>query len=119
MAKYTTIEEGFAVTGVDSAMRHLFLCLGPDCTPLTEGQRTWDYLKRRCGELKVPVMRTKADCLRVCVGGPWLLIYPDGTWYGNVTVERCEHILQQHIVGGKPVAKWIARTHPLPPPPAA
>ena len=74
---------------------------------------TWDYLKRRCAELNLPVMRTKAGCFRVCVGGPWLLIYPEGTWYGSVTTERCERILQEHVVANKPVTEWIERTQPL------
>ncbi len=113
MAKFATIDEGFAVTGIERAKYHLFLCLGPDCAPMEEGQKTWDYLKRRCGELKLPVMRTKAGCLRVCIGGPWLLIYPEGVWYGAVTPERCERILQEHVVQGKPIAEAAVRTHPL------
>jgi hypothetical protein len=31
------------------------------------------------------VLRTKADCLRVCHDGPILLIWPDGITYGGVT----------------------------------
>ncbi len=113
MAKYESVDEGFAVAGLERAMRHLFLCLGPDCAPIEEGQVVWDFLKRRCAELKLPVMRTKAGCLRVCVGGPWLLIYPEGTWYGALTPERCDRILQEHVVMGRPVAEWAERTHPL------
>jgi (2Fe-2S) ferredoxin len=113
MAKYGTTNEGFAVAGLDRATRHLFLCLGPDCAPIEEGQVAWDFLKRRCAELKLPVMRTKAGCLRVCAGGPWLLVYPEGTWYGAITTERCERILQEHVLAGRPVAEWAVRTHPL------
>lgn len=113
MAKYASVDEGLAAAGIDGAERHLFLCLGPDCAPAEQGQLTWDYLKRRCKELRLPVMRTKAGCFRVCVGGPWLLIYPEGTWYGDVTPERCERILQEHVMGNKPVREWAVRTHPL------
>ena len=113
MPKYATTDEGFAVVKLEAAKWHLFLCLGPDCAPMEEGLVMWDFLKRRCAELKLPVMRTKAGCLRVCVGGPWLLIYPEGTWYGALTPERCERILQEHVLAGNPVAEWAVRTHPL------
>ena len=113
MAKFATIDEGFSAAKLEGSTRHLFLCLGPDCAPLAEGQVVWDFLKRRCAELKLPVMRTKAGCLRVCVGGPWLLVYPEGTWYGAMTAERCERILQEHVLAGQPVAEWAARTQPL------
>ena len=113
MAKYNSVIEGLEAARIAQAERHLFLCLGPDCTPTEQGQATWDYLKRRCAELSLPVMRTKTSCFRVCVGGPWLLIYPEGTWYGAVTPERCERILQEHVVQGKPVHEWAERTQPL------
>ena len=113
MAKFNSIEEGFKAAKLEGAKRHLFLCLGPDCAPMNEGEVTWDFLKRRCSELHLPVMRTKAGCLRVCIGGPWLLIYPEGVWYGGVTPERCERILQEHVVQGIPIKEWVERTQPL------
>jgi len=113
MAQYDSVSEGFEAARVAQAKRHLFLCLGPDCAPMEEGQVVWDYLKRRCAELSLPVMRTKAGCFRVCVGGPWLLIYPEGTWYGEMTTDRCERILQEHVMGGVLVREWVARTQPL------
>ncbi len=112
-AKYKSVSEGLDAAHVAQAERHLFLCLGPNCAPLDEGQVVWDYLKKRCAELNLPVMRTKASCFRICVGGPWLLIYPEGTWYGGMTVERCERILQEHVIAGQPVTEWITQTQPL------
>ena len=50
MAKFNTIDEGYVAAGFERAERHLFLCLGPDCAPMEEGQVTWDYLKRRAAE---------------------------------------------------------------------
>lgn len=103
--------------GLAKAQKHLFLCLGPDCCSPKEGQAVWDYLKKRSSELSIPVMRTKANCLRICHGGPWLIVYPEGTWYGEVTIERCEVILREHIEQGKPVTPWITVQNDLQHPP--
>ena len=109
------VAAGLAKAKAATARAHLFLCLGPECAPIEQGAQVWDYLKRRVSELGLDVMRTKAQCLRVCADGPWLVVYPDGVWYGAVTVERCERILREHIQEGRPVAEWITVQNPLKP----
>ncbi|MBK9992244.1 MAG: ferredoxin [Verrucomicrobia bacterium] len=104
----------FRKMGLGSAQRHVFLCVGPDCCASTAGLATWEVLKRRLALSGVPVMRTKAACLRICQGGPWLLVYPEGIWYGGVTPERCERIVQEHLVGGRIVQEWVVERYPLP-----
>ncbi len=110
------VTAGFAKMRLDAAGRHAFLCIGPDCCPTEQGLATWDRLKARISELGLPVLRTKAACLRVCSGGPWMVVYPEGVWYGGVTPERCERIVAEHLAGGRPVEEWVARRHPLVPP---
>lgn len=92
---------------IEHAQRHLFICLGPDCCDSAASMPLWDYLKARCRSLKVPVLRTKAACLRVCSGGPWLVVYPEGIWYGELTEERLERILIEHVEQGRPVDEWV------------
>ena len=113
MAKYDKLEEGLAAAKIDKARYHLFLCLGPDCAPMAKGEKTWKRLKEICAASNVPVMRTKAGCFRICTGGPWLLVYPDGAWYGEVTPDRCERIVREHVGEGRPVAEWLVTTRPL------
>jgi (2Fe-2S) ferredoxin len=107
------LESALTKARVRTARRHLFLCLGPDCCTENEGQATWDYIKKRAKELDLDVMRTKALCFRICTSGPWLVIYPEGIWYGQVTPERFERILQEHLLAGKPVEEWMIAHNPL------
>ncbi len=104
---------------------HLLLCATPNkalCYPNTAlGAASWDTLKRLVRELGLEdparpegiVLRTKADCLRICAEGPILLIWPEGSVYGGVTPERIESILWEHVIGGTPIEAWILKQMPL------
>jgi (2Fe-2S) ferredoxin len=102
---------------------HLLLCATPSkalcCPDPTVGAASWDTLKRLVRELELEnperaggiVLRSKADCLRICGDGPVLLIWPDGIVYGGVTPERIEAILRTHVIGGTPIEAWILRRY--------
>jgi (2Fe-2S) ferredoxin len=85
------------------------------------GSASWDTLKRLVREwgLEDPtrpegiVLRTKADCLRICAEGPVLLIWPEGIVYGGVSAERIERILREHVIGGTPIEPWIVKRMPF------
>jgi (2Fe-2S) ferredoxin len=100
---------------------HLLLCATPSkalcCPDPAVGVASWEALKRLVRELGLEdparpegiVLRTKADCLRICAEGPILLIWPEGTVYGGVSPERIEPILRGHVIGGKPIEQWIIK----------
>ena len=104
---------------------HLLLCATPSkplcCPDPALGADSWNALKRLVRELGLEeagrpggiVLRSKADCLRICTEGPVLLIWPDGVVYGGVTPERIERILRQHVIAGEPIEPWVVRRHAL------
>ncbi|HVE81839.1 MAG TPA: (2Fe-2S) ferredoxin domain-containing protein [Myxococcales bacterium] len=109
--------------------RHVFVCTNrrPDghpkgCCATKGAEAVKDLLKAetKLRGLKGAVRVGSSGCLDTCEHGVSIVVYgaaepPGGTWYERVTVQDVKEIIDEHLVGGRPVERL--RMQPAPPAP--
>ncbi len=98
--------------------KHIFVCQNkrPDghprgCCMDKGGVEVRDTFKKRLKELGLnsSIRANVSGCLDACEYGVTVLVYPEQIWYGGVTVNDVEEIIQSHVISGKPVERLIIK----------
>lgn len=101
--------------------RHIFICTNrrPEGSPRGScaargSEEVRDLFKdelRRRG-LTATVRANAAGCLDACERGVSVVVYPEGVWYGGVTKDDVAQIIEEHVVGGRPVERLLMAPYP-------
>jgi (2Fe-2S) ferredoxin len=96
--------------------KHIFICVNErepgdpkGCCAARGGKDVAAAFKKKLYDrgLKRVVRPNKALCLDQCALGVTVVVYPEATWYGRVTVDDVDEIIDRHIIGGEPVARLV------------
>ena len=81
------------------------------CGIAAGGQKVYDALKARLNDrgLKNVELR-RTGCMGMCYSEVLVEVFPPQgrrVFYRNVTPEQVQRIVEEHLIGGKPVAEWV------------
>ena len=104
--------------------QHLFICTNQRPADHPRGSCTPDgnddlqkAFKKALAEhgLNRRIRANKSGCLDQCEKGPTVVVYPENVWYGRVTEGDVIEIVEEHIIGGRPVTRLLMATENDPP----
>ncbi len=97
---------------VTPVRRHLFVCTNarssgkPACGASGSDVLIAEVQRRLLARGATDVLVTPCGCLGPCFDGPTAVVYPDGVWYGGLTPDDADGLVE-HLIDGKPVEAKI------------
>ncbi len=94
--------------------RHVFVCTNTrepghprGCCSAKQSGVIREMLKAEIEKrgLKRRIRINQSGCLDQCEHGVTIVVYPEAVWYGFVRVEDVPDLVEQHLVGGRPVER--------------
>lgn len=119
-----------------SFQRHVFVCINERTADHPRGSckarggvEVRDALKSELTRrgLSKAIRANNAGCLDQCEGGVTVVVYPEQTWYGGVTIGDVSELVEEHLINGRVVKRLLMadqpqtdpdRVLPVVPPPA-
>jgi (2Fe-2S) ferredoxin len=97
--------------------RHVFVCTGKSCSAVGSAEVQAEFVRileekglRQGKESKGrnplgEVVLTDCSSVGFCSIGVAVIVYPEGIWYGQVTVDDVQEIIERHIENGEVVER--------------
>jgi len=98
--------------------KHIFMCVNlrekenPKGSCGENGSKEIrDVLKRKLKEknLNISVRANASGCLAACESGPAIVVYPEQIWYGSVSIDDIDEIIESHIIKNIPVERLLMK----------
>ncbi len=96
--------------------RHIFLCINErsadhprGCCSAKGSLEIAQAMKVAAYErgLKGKVRVNKAGCLDACEHGPSAVVYPEGIWYRQITLDDVDEIVERTLVNGEVIDRLV------------
>ena len=96
-------------TRLDSGDRfHLLICAGTACfscgsLKLRQALESEIQTRHLADEVKIII----TGCNGFCAEGPIMVVYPEGIFYSRLKPENVPRIVEEHLIGGRPVPDFF------------
>lgn len=93
--------------------KHIFVCTSSRMTGVAKGfchtKGALEIIQKFSEKLEeediTDVMISNTGCFGICEKGPIVVVYPDNVWYGTVTADDVDEIVEKHIMNGEIVER--------------
>ncbi|NLJ58203.1 MAG: NADH-quinone oxidoreductase subunit NuoF [Tissierellia bacterium] len=89
---------------------HVLVCGGTGCSS-SKSAEIMEKFQEKIEEVKLDkeVQVLATGCFGLCEEGPVVIIYPEGSFYARMTVDRVDEIVEEHLLKGRVVRKYLYR----------
>ncbi len=87
---------------------HVLVCGGTGCSS-SKSMEIKNRFEEKIKEVKLDneVQVVATGCFGLCEEGPIVIIYPEGSFYARMTLDRVDEIVTEHLLKGRIVRKYL------------
>jgi (2Fe-2S) ferredoxin len=93
---------------LNGTKHHVLICNGSSCMR-KGGEEATQAIRNEIANLDLDsfIHTTRTRCNGRCKDAPVAIVYPEGTWYKNVTPVVGSQIVRQHLSGGSCIPDYV------------